>query len=607
MNTSGAGSRTNPCFSRKALLPAALLALSFAASLARAESFTGELGGADGKWEAWLPVSVASDGTFSTQMTVSGDLNGGNSGHCLYDSTKTNSFPYACSFTSPLGPWGLKAGTYYLKVWTNSAGRGTYAVSTTFSAQTVANDGEPNGTYALASSVANSGTLTGHLGYWNIAGSQNYDTDWEDWRRVTLPVAGTLRVTYTSDQALAGSTGTYLYQQDGSTLLSSNASSLAAGMQLAAGTYYLRTWNNNGSAFGAYTLALTIPGLPAPATPPSGSISAIGPITNQTLTLKNIQINSADLANGVSLYIAALAGNVYYFFNGTEWTDAQVPYRSGITTAPGPVTLASGDMRWLIGTPVLLGYGNGTGSAALNDLLESRKYAQIYTITDSNGSGSSNLLDLARWSIYGSGQVFGTALEFGDEIGGDFGDEDKDNNPDNVWNTGAVSDNSGFGFDVDWAVARSTFTAPFTIRMNACLSYAGPENRLVIGRENIGFSNASGSPDPLAQEIYVQGDWTQSNASLVLGTRDGATARSSGAIPTTMVAPGPSAASRTPYDYEAICGDYEIEWKNQVVELYFNDNKVGEVPYSSGYGEAFALGFLSFANPIKVNSFVVEK
>lgn len=591
---------------REAFFAASLFAAAFSAPIAQAEDFTGTLGGADNKWEAWLPITLASDGSFSTQMSVSGDLNAGNTGHCLYDSAKANSYPHACGYTSPLGPWGLKAGSYYLKVWTNSTGRGTYNVSTSVVAQTVANDVEPNNTAATATNVTSSGTYTGHIGYWNIAGSQNYDTDWEDWRRITLASATTLSVTYTRDQALASSTGIYLYQQDGRTVVSGNTSTLAAGVQLAAGTYYLQTWNNNGSNFGAYSLAISGIGTAPVVTPPSASITATGPITSQTLTLNNIQIDSADLARGVSLYVAALSGSTYYFFTGSAWVKDRLAYRSGITSVPGSVTLVSGNLSGLVGTRILIGYGNGTGDTALNDLLQSKKYAQIYTIANTGSTGSTNLLDLAQWTLYGSGQKLGTALEFGDEIGGDFNDEDKDGNRDNVWNTGAVSDSSGFGFDVDWAVAKTKFSAPFTLQMDACLGYAGPENRLIVGRENAGFSNSYGSPDPLAHEIYVQGEWSGNSVTLVLGTRDGATARASG-YSTTMVAPGPGVTTRTPYDYQALCGKYELVWKSQVVELYFNDNKVGEVPYVSGYGDPFAIAFQTFANPVKVNSIVVNK
>ncbi len=108
-----------------------LILMALLSPNAAAEVYTGSLGGADNLWEQWIPITIPSDGTFTTQMTVSGDLTGGNSGHCLYDSSKTNSYPYACAYTSPLGPWGLKAGNYYLKVWTNnSSGRGTYMVTT---------------------------------------------------------------------------------------------------------------------------------------------------------------------------------------------------------------------------------------------------------------------------------------------------------------------------------------------------------------------------------------------------------------------------------------------------------------------------------------------
>lgn len=175
-----------------------------------------------------------------------------------------------------------------------------------------------------------------------------------------------------------------------------------------------------------------------------------------------------------------------------------------------------------------------------------------------------------------------------------------------MWKAGVVSDSSGFGLDVDWAVAKTRFSAPFTLQMDGCLSYAGPENRLVIGRENGGFSNSYGSPDPLAAKINVQGEWTGNAVTLVLGTRDGATARASG-YAATMVAPGPGVPTRTPYNYEALYGKYELVWKNQVVELYFADNKVGEVPYASGYGEPFAIAFRTFANPVKVNSVIVTK
>lgn len=584
------------------LLPLLMLITLFAPPKAGAEVYTGALGGADNLWEQWLPVTIPSDGTFTTNMSVSGDLTGGNSGHCLYDSTKTNSYPYACAYTSPLGPWGLKAGSYYLKVWTNNPyGRGTYTVTTTFTAQPLANDAEPNDGYAQAGTLSTSGSVTGHMGYWNIAGSQNYTIDYGDWWRLTLPSAGKLNLTYTYDQTLAGATGIYLYAQDGSTVISDTSSSLAAG------TYYLRTWLNNGNLFGGYTISLAFSGAAVAPLPPSATVSATGPITAQTLTLQNIQIAGADLSGGVTLYIAAYLGGQYYFFTPNGWTAQIQAYQSGITSVPSAVTLANGDLSGLAGTAILLGYGNGSGTGALNDMLQNGKYAQIYTISATTGPATTSLQDLSLWNIYGSGQMQGAALEFGDEIGGDFGDEDKDGNPANVWSSGAVSDSTGFGYDTDWAVSKGTLSAPVTVLWNGCLSYGGPDNRFVLGRKNAGFTNRANSPDPLAQEIYMQYEaGSGGTATLVAGTAAGASL-SVANITTSKVTPGASASTRTPYDYDAICGDFKLAWNNQTVTAYFNGTKIGDMPYAPGYGEPFVIAFRTFANPVKVNSIAVTQ
>lgn len=598
MKTGCGGYRRPNCPYRGLLLPTLMLLALFAAPRAAADVFTGSLGGADNNWQQWLPISIPSDGSFTTQMTVTGDLTDGNSGHCLYDSTKTYSYPYACGYTSPLGPWGLKAGNYYLGIWTNSSGRGNYTVTTGFTAQPLANDAEPNDVYAQAGTLSSSGSVTGHLGYWNILGSQNYGTDSEDWWRLTLTSAGKLNLGYTYDQALAGATGIYLYAEDGTTMINDTSATLAAG------TYYLRPWLNNGYLFGAYTISLAAA---AATVPPSATISAAGPLTAQTLTLQNIQISSADLSGGVSIYIVAMLGNTVLTYGPNGWTTLIVPYQSGVTAAPGPLTLISSmDLSGLVGVTFFMGYGNGSGDAALNDMLANLKFVQLYTITAA-ASGGNNLLDLALWDKYGSAQTQGSAIEFGDEIGGDFNDEDGDGNPYNVWKNGAVSDSSGFAYDIDWAVSRSTFSAPFTVLWNGCLSYGGPDNRFVLGRKNAGFTDKANSPDPMAQEIYMQyQSGSGATASLVVGTSAGATVNIAD-LAITKVTPGAGVPTRNPYDYDAICGDFKLEWNNQTVTSYFNGGKVGDLSQSSGYGEPFAVGFRSFANPIKVNTLTVSQ
>jgi len=352
------------------------------------------------------------------------------------------------------------------------------------------------------------------------------------------------------------------------------------------------------------TVTITQAGTLAAATPPSGTISTSGPINAQTLTLQNIQVASSDLSAGISLYIAAYFSGQYYFFTANGWTTEMLAYQTGATSVPSSVTLANGDLSGLVGTQVLLGYGNG--ASALNDMLQQQKYAQLYTITATT-STSTNLQALNLWDIYGSGQTQGTAMEFGDEIGGDFNDEDHDGNPANIWSTGTASDSSGFGYDIDWAVSKETLSAPFTVLWNGCLSYGGPDNRFVLGRKNSGFTNSANSPDPITQEIYMQYEQGSGDkATLVVGTAAGATVSVQN-ITTTKVTPGPSTSSRTPYDYDAICGDFKLEWNNQTVTSYFNGSKIGDLNYASGYGEPFGLAFRTFANPIKVNTISVTQ
>jgi len=165
-----------------------------------------------------------------------------------------------------------------------------------------------------------------------------------------------------------------------------------------------------------------------------------------------------------ALYIAAYFGGQYYFFTANGWTMEIQAYQSGITTVPNAVTLASGDLSGLVGTALLLGYGNGSGASALNDMLQAQKYAQIHTIASTAGAGTTNLQDLSLWNIYGSGQMQGAAMEFGDAICGDFKLEWNNQTVTSYFNgnkIGGVAYASGYG--EPFALAFRTFVNPIKV------------------------------------------------------------------------------------------------------------------------------------------------
>jgi hypothetical protein len=592
--------------------------------------------------EARHTLTLADDSEVIVHSTLSGGANCGNTGFGILASdglTVVVRSTYAsCTADGPSGAYALKAGTYYFTMW-NGYG-GTYTARLVITASSRANDAEANDTPATALPIAANGQVTGHMGYTN-----GFTQDAGDYYRLTLSQDGALSVALATDASMpSGTRGYGLYASDGTTTVRDLS-------QLTAGTYYIGLYVDTyyAQAYGGYTLetafmpktvatstttttttSTTTTSTAKPSTTttsttttstattttstttttlaqsPSASINAAGPLSSQTLTLQNIQIPSTDLAGGVSIYVVALLGNTVVTFGPDGWTTQLLPYQSGITAAPGSVTLLSSmDLSGLVGLTFYFGYGNGSGQSALNDMLTRLKYVHLYTVTAA--SSGTNLLDLSLWNIYGSAHMQGAAIELGDEMGGDFWDEDKDGNPYNVWKTGATYDSSGFGYDVDWMVSKGTLSAPFTVVWNGCLPWIGPDAKFVLGRKNAGFTNQANSPEPMTQEIYMEHQpGTGNTATLAVGTGAGATV-SVANVAVTKVTPGTSVPTRTSYDYDAICGDFKLEWKNQSVTSYFNGSKIGDLPYASGFGEPFAIGFRSFANPIKVNSFSVTQ
>ena len=96
------------------------------------------------------------------------------------------------------------------------------------------------------------------------------------------------------------------------------------------------------------------------------------------------------------------------------------------------------------------------------------------------------LVDLksAAWQVYGTASP--STGSFGDAIGYDRSDSDRDGNPYARWF------NSDQGVDYDEAVTATPFTPPMRITFNGCFPATRyGYNRIVVGEKNTAFTNAT--------------------------------------------------------------------------------------------------------------------
>lgn len=119
----------------------------------------------------------------------------------------------------------------------------------------------------------------------------------------------------------------------------------------------------------------------AVATTLNGAIAASGTLVTKTLILTGISVPAADLAGGVSLYVAANVGGNFFFLTPGGWTTQMQAYSSGVTSVPSSIAVAEGmNLSGLVGTTLWFGYGRGSGDSALSDMLLGARYMQVYTI-----------------------------------------------------------------------------------------------------------------------------------------------------------------------------------------------------------------------------------
>lgn len=205
----------------------------------------------------WYKVTTTADGQLNLTLTS------GNSQYLsmfLFDNngtTQLNGYNYN-NATQTLASNGLAAGTYFLKVYCTDYNSSfvPYTLTAALINATGANDAEPDGNKALAVTLPQNGSLTGHLGYY-----YNVARDTADWYAITIASDGKLDVT------LANTGGAYLslalYDNNGISTIQLvnywlNTNTLVTdGLQ--AGTYYLKVYcTSYNTDFTTYTISNTL-------------------------------------------------------------------------------------------------------------------------------------------------------------------------------------------------------------------------------------------------------------------------------------------------------------------------------------------------------------
>lgn len=201
-----------------------------------------------------------------------------------------------------------------------------------------------------------------------------------------------------------------------------------------------------------------------------------------------------------------------------------------------------------------------------------------------------DLITPSAWTFYASGSVQGTTLTVGDSIGYDRSDSDSDKNPYNVWfGTGITT---GQGVDYDEAITKAEFKPPLSITWTGCLPKTiYGYNNIFIGRKNPAFTGATGSKQyPITQEFGFTNRWDYNGLNTIVLS-------DTGQHDVRQVSDATLSSNR-------YCGNYRIDWVDDVLTFYFNGTKVRSQFYNY-YGPVSIL-VRSFDLPHTITSMKVD-
>lgn len=200
-----------------------------------------------------------------------------------------------------------------------------------------------------------------------------------------------------------------------------------------------------------------------------------------------------------------------------------------------------------------------------------------------------NLLDLSRWDVYGTASSKQGTLTFGDNVGYDATDTDKDGNPSNVWNTGSSGGEGGL--DYDWAAGKDAFAQPATLAFTGCLSATA------YGYQYFGLSPANSrfTGQPKSQENPV--DWNNYLAAFTTRWEYKRELRTVTTVAGKQIQATVAGVQPANGNY---CGDYRIEWHDNVADFYYNNAKVGS--QALAYSGAMKVFTRNFEKPFTVTA-----
>jgi len=195
----------------------------------------------------WLKFSLSQDAEVTFRISASGSLNIG--WVYLYRSDK--SYYISSVYVGrgkDFGPFGLRKGTYWLKV-SRDSGSGSAKIDPIVNPTSYRNDREKNDSLETPT-LGYVGSNEGHLGY-----TDGYETDNVDWWKFSLEKDGKVYLQFSADSTLAIG-WVYLYRRDGdyyiaSQFVGSDLKKLGP-VGLMAGEYLIKVTKDSG--YGGYQL-----------------------------------------------------------------------------------------------------------------------------------------------------------------------------------------------------------------------------------------------------------------------------------------------------------------------------------------------------------------
>lgn len=324
----------------------------------------------------WYSITTNADGKLDITLANTG---GQYLSMVLYDNNGTTIIQIVNYWinTNTLVTDGLKAGTYYLKVYcTNYTGEfSTYTLSNALYTYAYTPDAEPNNFAAQARTMPANGTVNGHINFY-----YNGLYDQPDWWKINYTGSGALRIKVSEANSLGCNCQKYfsfgIYKDTASTALyytNYNLNNLTVDLNsLAPAYYYVRITSTNPNEFFTYALTDSFIQTNCAAVTITPAATVGGNCTNSSITYQcngghgpysvqlfrfGVALGAPIISNGSgAVTFSALGSGIYYatcYADGASGTCFTQSANSSIAPKPGGVsttniTSTSAILNWTI-------------------------------------------------------------------------------------------------------------------------------------------------------------------------------------------------------------------------------------------------------------------